>query len=87
METGFPIGLLLGCLHWWQFEKFCLGLTGSPGKSKIVLFSSGRWGLTALVGILYVQLNPGSALPLVAGFLLAMVVARATLLRRYRAKP
>lgn len=87
METGFPIGVLLACLHWWQFERFCLGLTGDPGKSKVALFSSGRWGLTAVAGILYVQLNPGSALSLVAGFLLATFLARATLLRRYWAKP
>ncbi|MBT9588877.1 hypothetical protein IV102_36415 [bacterium] len=85
-SAGFLLGILVACLHWWQFEQLCNNLGEHLLAGRVVKLAARRWGLTFLLGMVSLQWAQVKAGEFMTGFLVASFVARAITLFRHRGK-
>jgi hypothetical protein len=85
-SPGFLLGILVACLHWWQFEQLCSNLGEHLMAGRVVKLAARRWGLTFLLGMVSLQFAQVKSGDFMAGFLVASFVARTMTLFRHRGK-
>ena len=86
-SPGFLLGILIACLHWWQFQKLCNNLGDQLVAGRVVFLSARRWGLTIFLGMLSLQFAQVNSGEFITGFLVASFAARVFTILRYRLKP
>jgi len=86
MTPGLVLGMMVACLHWWQFDRLCNNLGDNLMAGRVVQMTIQRWGGTFLLGMLCLRIPRVTSGQFLAGFIAVSFAARLLALVRQRVR-